>query len=88
MNAFRQHGRLEEVLWDVSSTLKYDDGILLHGAGHVTPPAILQTQMLPSEGSLQAVFPYPPFVHLWEYSQPRPLSLGLRHLALDRGRCS
>ena len=33
MNALTQRDRLEEVLWDVSSALKYDDGTLLHEAG-------------------------------------------------------
>ena len=36
-----QAGRIGEVLWDVSSTLKRDDGVLLHRAwmlSFLTPP--------------------------------------------------
>lgn len=68
--------------------LEYDDGILLHRAGHDTPPALSKMQMLPSDGSLQGVFPYSRSVDPWEYTQPRPLDLGLRQLALGKDRCS
>ena len=82
MNALRQPGRVEEVLSNISSALKHDDGVLLHEAGHDTPHSpLFKTQMLRPEDSLKGIYNHRLFVHLffhlWKYSQRRPLGLQL-----------
>ena len=54
MNAGLQPARFQEVLWNASSALKHDDGVLLHEAGekacqaHDTPLSLSERQHLRS----------------------------------------